>query len=816
MAIKKSELYSSLWKSCDQLRGGMDASQYKDYILILLFVKYVSDKAKTDPDALIDVPEGGSFDDMVRLKGTTGIGDGINKIIGKLADANTLKGVIDVADFNDPDKLGRGQDMVARLTNLVAVFENPGLDFSRNRAENDDILGDAYEYLMRNFATESGKSKGQFYTPAEVSRVMAKLIGISESTSRDQTLYDPTCGSGSLLLKAADEAPHGITIYGQEMDNSTAALARMNMILHNNETAEIYQGNTLSDPHFKTGGGTLQTFDYVVANPPFSSKAWSTGLSPQSDPFGRFTMGTPPEKNGDYAFLLHMLTSLKSRGKGAVILPHGVLFRGNAEAEIRKTLIRRGYIKAIIGLAPNLFYGTGIPACIIVLDKENAESRRGIFMIDASRQFVKDGNKNRLREQDIRKIVDVYTDQLTEAKFARMVPVAEIEANDFNLNIPRYIDSQEPEDAQDITAHLLGGIPVADIAALRAYWAVCPTLAKDLFTDEIRPNYRALHVAADQIRPTIYEHPEFVAYRHRTEATFSRWRITHTPTLKNLTVGLKPKPLIAALGDDLLTTFADTYLIDKYDTYQHLMSYWLDTMQDDTYLIAVDGWVAQPVFKLKKDGKPGNEWECDLLPKQYVLDRYFGAEQRQLEILEAEADALTRQLDEMDEEHGGDEGLFAQADVLTDRGGVDKKVLAKRIKELKNAGQKKMFTNEAAKTEAAEELAVLTAYQTLLDKEEAATKKVRIARAELDNNALKKYGTLTEDEIKTLVVDDKWTTALADAMRGELERISQQLTRRIVELADRYATPLPQLTTTVDELTATVDAHLQKMGFIWS
>jgi type I restriction enzyme M protein len=821
MAIKKSELYSSLWKSCDQLRGGMDASQYKDYILILLFVKYVSDKAKADPDALIEVPEGGSFDDMVRLKETTGIGDNINKIIGKLADANGLKGVIDVADFNDPDKLGRGNDMVDRLSKLVAVFQNPGLDFSRNRAENDDILGDAYEYLMRNFATESGKSKGQFYTPAEVSRVMAKLIGIGQSTSIDQTLYDPTCGSGSLLLKAADEAPHGITIYGQEMDNSTAALARMNMILHNNGTADIYQGNTLSDPHFKTEAGTLQTFDYIVANPPFSSKAWSTGLKPETDLYGRFTIGAPPEKNGDYAFLLHILTSLKSRGKGAVILPHGVLFRGNAEGDIRKTLIRRGYIKAIIGLAPNLFYGTGIPACIIVLDKENAESRRGIFMIDASRQFVKDGNKNRLREQDIRKIVDVYTAQRTEAKFSRMVPVAEIEANDFNLNIPRYIDAQEPEDVQDIEAHLLGGIPTPDIAALRAYWDVCPTLAKDLFTDEIRPNYRALNVPAAQIRPTIYEHPEFVAYRQRTHATFERWRTKHVPTLKSLTVGLKPKPLIEALGDDLLTTFADTYLIDKYDTYQHLMSYWLDTMQDDTYLIAADGWVAQPVFKLKKDGKPSDEWECDLVPKRYVVARYFGAEQQQLDQLEAEAEGLTRQRDELDEEHGGDDGLFAQADVLTDKGGVDKKVLAKRVKELQKARsggpeQKEIFADEAAKQEAADELAVLATYLKLLDDEETARKKVKQARADLDRAALKKYADLTTDEVKTLVVDDKWTVALSAAMTGELERISQQLTRRIVELADRYDTPLPQLTATTDALTATVDAHLQKMGFAWS
>jgi type I restriction enzyme M protein len=331
MPIKKSELYSSLWESCDELRGGMDASQYKDYVLVLLFVKYVSDKYAGQRDALLDVPVGGRFADMVALKGDKEIGDKINKIIGKLAEANNLKGVIDVADFNNDDKLGRGKDMVDRLSNLVSIFDNPALDFRSNRAEGDDILGDAYEYLMRHFATESGKSKGQFYTPAEVSQIMAKVIGISKAKSQAQTVYDPTCGSGSLLLKAAHEAPYGLSIYGQEMDNATAALAKMNMILHDNPTAEIWQDNTLSSPHWKERDGSLKLHDFVVANVPFSTKAWSNGFSPAEDDFRRFAYGIPSTKNGDYAFLLHILASLKSTGKGAVILPHGVLFRGNVE-----------------------------------------------------------------------------------------------------------------------------------------------------------------------------------------------------------------------------------------------------------------------------------------------------------------------------------------------------------------------------------------------------------------------------------------------------------------------------------------------------
>ena len=416
MPIKKSELYSSLWRSCDELRGGMDASQYKDYVLVLLFMKYVSDKAASQKGYLLDVPKGGGFADMVALKGDKEIGDRINKIIARLAEANDLKGVIDVADFNDADKLGKGKEMVDRLSNLVAIFDTPALDFRSNRAEGDDLLGDAYEYLMRHFATESGKSKGQFYTPAEVSRIMARVIGVGDARSASQTIHDPTCGSGSLLLKAHDETKGrthlDLALYGQEMDNATSALARMNMILHDCPTAEIWKDNTLASPHFTGADGRLKTYDFVVANPPFSNKAWSNGFHPEADEFKRFDFGIPPRKNGDYAFLLHVLACLKSTGKGAIILPHGVLFRGNIEATIRREIVRRGYIKGIIGLPANLFYGTGIPACIVVLDKENAHARNGIFMVDASRGFIKDGNKNRLRAQDIHRIVDTFTRQL--------------------------------------------------------------------------------------------------------------------------------------------------------------------------------------------------------------------------------------------------------------------------------------------------------------------------------------------------------------------------------------------------------------------
>lgn len=806
MAIKKSELYSSLWASCDELRGGMDASQYKDYVLVLLFIKYISDKYAGVPYAPIIVPEGASFKDMVKLKGKPTIGDDINKkIIGRIASENKLTGTIDVADFNNADKLGSGKEMVDKLTKLIAIFENPALDFSKNRAEGDDILGDAYEYLMRHFATESGKSKGQFYTPAEVSRIMAKIIGVGSNTSSSTMVYDPTCGSGSLLLKVADESETGMTIFGQEMDVATAALARMNMVLHGHASAihDIKQGNTLSNPLFLDARGRLKTFDFVVANPPFSYKSWNSGFAVQdgsiSDVHERFKdYGVPPNKNGDYAFLLHIIRSLKSKGKGAVILPHGVLFRGNVEGQIRKNIIQRGYIKGIVGLPPNLFYGTGIPACIIVLDKENADNRKGIFMIDASKGFMKDGNKNRLREQDIHKIVDVFNKQLELEKYSRMVSVTEIEANDFNLNIPRYIDSQEAEDIQDIEAHLLGGIPDSDINALNDYWEACPSLKKALFAKDSRPNYSTLSIAQDKIKETILSHPEFEAYSKKVFSAFSRWKKNNLPRLNGIKVGAKPKQLIHTISEDLLQCFQGLSLVDRYDMYQHLLTYWIEVMQDDAYAIAGDSWEAGREIE---KGKNSKYWEGRIIPKKLVIDTYFSDEQKAIEKLESERDALVLQIETLEEEQSGEDGLLE--DAKNDKGKLTKTSVTARIKEIKDD------------SESADELEVLEKYTDVLEQAADANKTIKTEQAAVDKKALAKYKSLDVDEIKTLVVEKKWLARMEQNVQGELQRISQSLTGRIKQLAERYDTPLPNLEKTVEGLEDKVNSHLQKMGFSW-
>jgi type I restriction enzyme M protein len=793
----------------------MDASQYKDYVLTLLFMKYVSDKAASAKGSLIDVPEGASFADMVALKGDKEIGDKVNKIIARLAEANDLKGVIDQADFNDEGKLGSGKEMQDRLSKLVAIFD--GLDFRANRAEGDDLLGDAYEYLMRHFATESGKSKGQFYTPAEVSRIMAQVIGIERADELSEpTVYDPTCGSGSLLIKAADEAgAPKLAIYGQEMDVATWALARMNMILHGHPTAVLWRGNTLSAPNFKNRNGSLRTFDFAVANPPFSAKAWASGIDPAHDEFERFEYGIPPAKNGDYAFLLHLVASLKSTGKGAIILPHGVLFRGNREADIRRNLVQRGLIKGIIGLPANLFYGTGIPACIVVIDKEHAHARTGIFMIDASKGFLKDGNKNRLRSQDIHKIVDVFTRQTELPRYSRMVPVAEIAnaANDYNLNLPRYIDASEPEDLHDLDAHLNGGIPVRDIDALEAWWRVFPTLRKALFQNNGREGYREPRVPAHELEATVTGHPEFNAFAERVAGVFDGWRAAHAPALSGIEIDDRPRELIHTLSEDLLVRFADLPLVSRYDVYQRLMDYWAETMQDDVYLIAADGWkdaarprgiVEDKARNIKETPDLGigrKRYKMDLVQPALIVARFFATEQAAIEALQARQEAAAQALEEFVEEYSGEEGLLAEA--VNDKGKVTKGGVKDRLKAID--GEAESF----------EERNALERCLVLIDAESDASKAVKEAQAALDEKVLARYGKLTEVEIKTLVVEDKWLASLRAAIDGEVHRVTQQLAGRVKELEERYARPLYVLEREVEAFSAKVEGHLEKMGLAW-
>jgi type I restriction enzyme M protein len=823
MAIKKNELYSSLWESCDKLRGGMDASQYKDYILTLLFVKYVTDKFKGQKYADINVPAGGSFDDLVALKNNKDIGEKMDKAIAKLAEANNLTGVIDNAKFFDNSKFGNGKDMVDTLTGLVSIFERPEFNFSNNKAGGDDILGDAYEYLMRNFATESGKSKGQFYTPAEVSRILAKVIGLGKVKNRNTTIYDPACGSGSLLIRAADEAPFDIAIYGQEKETTTAGLAKMNLVLHNKASGEIKSGNTFSNPQY-LDNGALKRFDFVVANPPFSLKNWTDGLQE----FGRFDGydDRPPEKNGDYAWLLHILKSLKPTGKAAVILPHGVLFRGNAEESLRKNIIDRGYIKGIIGLPANLFYGTGIPACIIVMDKEDAAERQGmgggIFMIDASHDFVKDGPKNRLRERDIHKIVQTFVNRIEDdPKYARFVPMEEIKVkNGYNLNIPRYIDSGDAEDEQSIDAHLNGGIPAGDVDSLKRYWDIFPGLKNKLFK-KFRAGYYQLKVEKDEIRSAIFNDEEFKAYAEQIDNAFDAWLKKSSKKLMNIDGTVDVKKFIIELSESLINEFRHIELVDFYDVYQVLLAYWQETMSDDVFVLKYDGYMAgAEIVKLfkkeskngsassptrKDDGKKKAEpkeigWEGKLLPKTVIERVYFAKEQAEIERAEQIVAESESRLEEFVEENSGEGGVLADY-IKEESEDLDAKKIAAKLKELK----KQKTTGE--------EFEVLAKYTELATTAKNQAGIVKELNKALDESVKNKYAELTEKEIKDLLVKQKWSFDIFEGIKSLYDTTSHKIATRVTELADRYENTLPDLEATVADYETKVKNHLKEMGF---
>ncbi len=803
MAIKKSEIYSTIWESCNNLRGGMDASLYKDYVLFMLFIKYVSDKfANAGPFSVFKVPTGSSFDDMRQLKGRADIGDQINKtIIQPLVDANSgTLARTDFPDFNDATRLGAGKEMVDRLTDLITVFENRNLDFSRNRADNDDLLGDAYEFLMRHFATESGKSKGQFYTPAEVSRVIARVIGIDPAkVTKSTSAYDPTCGSGSLLLKVAAEAGQPITLEGQEKDVMTAGLARMNMLLHGVSDAVIETGNTLSQPKF-IDNGRLRTYDFVVANPPFSDKKWILGVNVLTDPYHRFTWGAPPNKQGDYAYLLHIIRSLKSTGKGACILPHGVLFRGNAEAVIREQLVRSGYLKGIIGLPPNLFYGTGIPACILVLDKENAAARRGVFMLDASRDFMKDGNKNRLRERDIHRIVSVFSAMRDVPGYARMVPLEEIASpkNSYNLNLPRYIASAGSEDVHSLDAHLNGGIPNRDLDALGEVWNALPNLRARLFTPLPHTDRSRLAVGRDELKDAIQEDAEYKRLVSAADGAMREWQKANVPLLRGFAQADRPRELIIALSESMLAAFQDVALVDAYAVYQNLMNFWADTMQDDFYQIAADGWKAELVWEERGKKNKKKVWDCDLLPKQLIMARYFSREEAEIRALDEKYTAAQQEMDSLLEENSGEDGIFNELEA------VKKAPVKALLKEIK--GEK----------ERADDAAVLKQWLTLEDRAGKLKKQLKNAGAELDARAIAKYAELSEEDVRDILINDKWLPALRAGLAGELSRAINGMEDRLLVLADRYATPLAELSQEVEELSARVAGHLKRMGLAWS
>lgn len=795
MAVKKSVLYSKIWDSCNTLRskGGMDATQYKDYVLIVLFMKVITDKYYNKKDSLIDVPADANFNTMISLKGKKNIGEEFNKILAKIAEENDLQNVIDVVDFNDENKLGKGKDMIDALTGLVEIFQDPELDFSNNRADDNDVLGDAYEYLMKQFASEAGKSKGQFYTPSEVSRIMAKILKISESKKSPIEVYDMACGSGSLLIKAGNEAVDNskVYLYGQEKDTNTAGLCVMNMFLHGNATAQIKSGNTLTNPQFLENR-KIRSFDFCVANPPFSVKKWNTDLTAENN-FDRFTgFGTPPDNCGDYAFLLHMLKSMNSvNGRGAIILPHGVLFRSGQEELIRKNLLKSGFIEGIIGLPVNLFYGTGIPACIIVLDKKEASNRKNIFMIDASKYFVKDGNKNKLREEDIKKITDTYLNKIEIEHYSKSVSMKDIEKEEYNLNIPRYIDSFDDEVIQDIRAHLLGGIPKADIDRLSKYWNIAPKLRNKLFNNNKKVGYLDLMVDKDNLNEEITNSEEFINYSVALNKKINIWEQENKDLLYSTNLNSNVKQIINTLSDKILNIFDKDELIDKYEAYEYLMEYFNDTLKDDFYLIIENGWIPKIVFAQDKNGKiKKNEFDSDLLPKEIVIEEYFKEKNDKIEKLNDNLNDVCQKLDSIIQENTGDEEIFKD----------DEKINEKLIK-------------EKIKEETEDNISTLNKTLDILLSQKELKKDIRTHQEALNKLIIDKYNSLDEETSKDLIINKKWFKSIERKFDDKYEDLIYDLSNKIINEYENYDETLNQLSEKASGLESLVLKDLERMGF---
>lgn len=795
MAVKKSVLYSKIWDSCNTLRskGGMDATQYKDYVLIVLFMKVITDKYYNKKDSLIDVPADANFNTMISLKGKKNIGEEFNKILAKIAEENDLQNVIDVVDFNDENKLGKGKDMIDALTGLVEIFQNPELDFSNNRADDNDVLGDAYEYLMKQFASEAGKSKGQFYTPSEVSRIMAKILKISESRKSPIEVYDMTCGSGSLLIKAGNEATDNskVYLYGQEKDTNTAGLCVMNMFLHGNATAQIKSGNTLTNPQFLENR-KIRTFDFCVANPPFSVKKWNTDLTADNN-YDRFTgFGTPPDNCGDYAFLLHMLKSMDPvNGKGAIILPHGVLFRGGQEKLIRRNLIKSGYIEGVIGLPANLFYGTGIPACIIILDKKDAKNRKSIFMIDANEYFVKEGNKNRLREEDIKKITDTYLNRIEIDCYSKNVLISDVEKEEYNLNIPRYIDSFDDDVVQDIKAHLLGGIPKRDIEKLNKYWNIAPKLKNKLFNNNEKDGYLDLVISKEKVNEEITNSEEFINYSVELSKKVNLWENENKDVLYSMNNDSKAQDIIKSLSDNILKAFTNDMLINKYEAYEFLMEYYNDTLKDDFYLLIENGWIPKLVFAQDKNGKiKKNDFDSDLLPKEIVIDEYFKDEEEDLEKLNSDLNNYVLNFDSIVAENTGDEEIF------NDEEKINEKLIKDKIKE-----------------ETETNIAILNELLNNLSLQKDLKKKIKSHQEALNSMIINKYSLLDEDASKDLLINKKWFKSIERRFDDKYEDLIYDLSNKIVSEYENYEETLGQLSNKTSELESTVLKDLERMGF---
>ena len=885
MALKKSEIYSTLTKCTNKLRSnsGIGAESFKNYVLILLFLKYVSDRVKSGEKTILEIPEGCTFDDIIKMKGMKGgqtkkyipgvadgystIGDGINKVIGRIVEVNELQDVINLTDHDFCDKkLGNAEDSSKLISELVSAFQDDGLDFSQNRAADDDLIGDAYEYLMRNFASQAGKDKGQFYTPTEVSRLIALLIGIDQDERPQISAYDPTCGSGSLLLRVRAAAKHNVSWDGQDIDPANIELSYLNMIIHGCETADIRVGDTLNSPQH-IDNGVLRTYDYVVSNPKFSLHNWMNGAKAE-DTYKRWNseIGVPPQQYGDFAFLLHCVKSLKSGGKCAIILPNGVLTRGGDEEKLRKWLVEQQLLSGIIACPQNAFFGTSIAGNILIIDKKR--SKDGVFFIDASELGYKDADsKIRLREQDIKKITDVWRKREDVKHFAHLAtyekvlhegeeePTYEIEHNGFALNLSLYVTPVDKEVHQNIEAHLHGGIPNDDINRLQQYWDVCSTLKNALFSP-LRDGFSKLAVNKDDIAETIENNDSFQSQSTTFANSLSQWCEEVKQKMLAVDKNNDPKSIIAEWGQSILEKFKGcNSLVDAYDVYDQLMGYYNELLQDDLYMISNGGWLPKLNIPTKKTIK-WTDLTCDLLPVEIAISHFLKDLKSELDNKENELAQLQEKMTNLIEENEGDfdDSLFygklnaanlkkklehCSAIQLTEddidflnslmpffekNNKANKETVAsmclthEELFEGVETVNKKVVTNLLKNSKnweysTEEQRAVWADYACMIEDEKKMKDEIKALSAKLLQEILRVYEKLTAEVAKPIIVNEKWIVDITSRISKEMQTVTHNISAEVSSLAKRYENTLNELNKSFIEMETEVLNHLKDMGF---